>query len=250
MLFELTLLHGFKGSSSWAGNMVWDEASQIILTIDGMRVKTYDATTTVTTTKEHTINKAHESPVTVGLWIHESENIVTGCMGGDLKIWACQHTDVTGAKRLRRQKKKRSLSRRQGKKQQPALVESFEGHCGTITGLVRHSLNSSYVVSSGADGTLRVWDVDRLCPVTNVLLPYTIASLWATCLGGESRLSCAGTDGGVRTMVLRQVSHPLSFDADEVQRVRYFSPVRRGADEARSATADDEHDGRDEKGRQ
>lgn len=250
MLFELTLLHGFKVSSSWAGTMVWDEAAQVILTIDGTRVKTYNATTT-TTTKVHTINKAHESPVTAGLWINESENIVTGCMGGYLKIWACQHTDATGAKRGRRprwRKKNRIRSRRQGRGQQPALVESFGGHCGAITGLVRHSLNVSYVVSSGADGTLRVWDIDRLSPVTNVQLPYTMASLWAASVGGEARLLCAGTDGGIRTMVVRQVSQPLSFDTDGAQKVRYFPPLRGGAKRARIIAMDDEHDERDEEG--
>ncbi|CAN0157448.1 unnamed protein product [Scytosiphon promiscuus] len=243
LLFELTMLHGLKGSSSWAGNMVWDEASQVILTIDGTRVKTHVAST-LTTTKGHTINRAHESPVTVGLWIHESENIVTGCMGGDMKIWACQHSDVTGAKRdrlLRRHKNKRTRSRRRGYRQQPALVKSFGAHCGSITGLVRHSLNSSYVISSGADGMLRVWDVDRLCAVTNVLLPYKTASLWTTCLDGESRLLCAGSDGGIRTMVLRQVSQPLSFDPDGAHNVRYFPPVRGDADAARGVTPDDEH---------
>ncbi|CAM9318987.1 unnamed protein product, partial [Hapterophycus canaliculatus] len=245
VLFDLTLLHGFKGSSSWAGHMVWDETSQVILTIDGMRVKTFDATTTKTT-KVHTIKKAHESPVTVGLWIHESENIVTGCMGGVMKVWACQHTDVvgaTGGRFLRRRKQKRIRSRRQGRQQQPALVESFGGHCGAFTGLVRHSLNNSYVVSSCADGTLRVWDVDRLSPITNVQFPYTMASLWATCLGGESRLLCAGTDGRIRTMVVRQVSQPLSFDEDGAQKLRYCPPFRAGGDEARSGTADHEHDG-------
>eukprot|EP00752_Nemacystus_decipiens_P003016 g2797.t1 len=45
--FELRFLRGFKGCAHWAGKMVWDEASQVIITIDGMKVKTIEATSDV-----------------------------------------------------------------------------------------------------------------------------------------------------------------------------------------------------------
>ncbi|CBJ27928.1 conserved unknown protein [Ectocarpus siliculosus] len=207
--YELTLLHGFKGCSHWAGRMFFDERSQVIITIDGMKVQKYDAG--AATTNLYIIKRAHESPVTVVLWVGESENIVTGCMGGLLKIWACQHTDANGVKRSRRgrwRQHKRlrcARSHRKGCGRSPALVKSFEGHSGGITGLVRHCLNSSYIVSSGADGTLRVWDVDRLAAVTAVsresdvglVLVQMKQGLWG--LMSESLLLPTGTQPATNT---------------------------------------------------
>ncbi|CAM9092692.1 unnamed protein product [Ectocarpus fasciculatus] len=239
--YELTLLHGFKGCSHWAGRMVFDERSQVIITIDGMKVQKYDAGAAMTNL--YIIKRAHKSPVTVVLWVGESENIVTGCMGGLLKIWACQHTDANGVKRSRRgrwrqhKKLRRTRSHRKGCGRSPALVKSFEGHSGGITGLVRHCLNSSYIVSSGADGTLRVWDVDRLAAVTTVRVPWAVSSLWAfSGSGGQARLVCAGPDGGIKTMVVRQVCHPLSFDTDVARNIRYFPPVGQSVEEASSVS--------------
>lgn len=212
--------------------MAWDEATQVITTIDGMRVKTYDA---ITVTNLHTIRKAHEYPVTVGLWMGESQNIVTGCMRGLLKVWACQHTDVSRGNQGRRRRRhrrgaksrpRRLSFRRKGNGQSPALVELFQGHSGAITGLVRHCLNTSCIVTCGADDTLRVWDVDRLAPVTNVRLPGAATSLWALCgSGGRSRLVWAGPEGHIRTMVVSQVCQPLSFDTDEARNVWYSPPL-------------------------
>lgn len=222
--------------------MFFDERSQVITTIDGMKVQKYDAG--AATTNLYIIKRAHESPVTVVLWVGESENIVTGCMGGLLKIWACQHTDANGVKRSRRgrwrqhKRLRRARSHRKGCGRSPALVKSFEGHSGGITGLVRHCLNSSYIVSSGADGTLRVWDVDRLAAVTTVRVPWAVSSLWAfSGSGGQARLVCAGPDEGIKTMVVRQVCHPLSFDTDVARNIRYFSPVGQSVEETSSVSA-------------
>ncbi|CAN0094924.1 unnamed protein product [Ectocarpus sp. 12 AP-2014] len=240
--YELTLLHGFKGCSHWAGRMFFDERSQVIITIDGMKVQKYDAG--AATTNLYIIKRAHESPVTVVLWVGESENIVTGCMGGLLKIWACQHTDANGVKRSRhgrwRQRKRvwRARAHRKGCGRSPALVKSFEGHSGGITGLVRHCLNSSYIVSSGEDGTLRVWDVDRLAAVTTVRVPWAVSTLWAfSGSGGQARLVCASPDGGIKTMVVRQVCHPLSFDTDVARNIHYFPPVGQSIEEPSSVSA-------------
>ncbi|CAM9370794.1 unnamed protein product [Ectocarpus sp. 6 AP-2014] len=240
--YELTFLHGFKGCSHWAGRMFFDERSQVIITIDGMKVQKYDAG--AATTNLYIIKRAHESPVTVVLWVGESENIVTGCMGGLLKIWACQHTDANEVKRSRRgrwRQHKRlrcARSHRKGCGRSPALVKSFDGHSGGITGLVRHCLNSSYIVSSGADGSLRVWDVDRLAAVTVVRVPWAVSSLWTfSGSSGQARLVCAGPDGGIKTMVVRQVCHPLSFDTDVARNIRYFPPVGQSVEETSSVSA-------------
>lgn len=251
--FELTLLHGFKGCSHWAGKMVWDEGGQVVITIDGMRVKTHDAATAVNL---HTIRKAHESPVTIGLWMGESEHIITGCMGGTLKVWACQHTDIGGAKQGRRRHRRRRRrlksvrrprSSRKGHGHSPALVEKFEGHCGSITGLVRHSLNSSYIVSSGADGTLRVWDVDRLAPVTNVQLPGAAISLWMLRgPSGQSRLVYAEAEGNIRTMVTSQVYDPLSYDTEGAWNLVYFPPLGDSTKEAAGGLVTESGNGRDD----
>lgn len=211
--------------------MVWDEESQIIITIDGMKVKTYDA---VTALNLHTIRKAHESPVTAGLWMGESKNIVTGCMGGSVKVWACQHTDVNrgnNGRRRRRHFRRRSCRRRErtqnsSRSQSPALVEQFKGHSGTITGLVRHCLNRAYIISCSTDGSLRVWDVDRLAPVTSVRLPCPATSLWALRgPGGRCRVVYAESEGSIRTMVVHQVCQPLSFDTEGARNVCYSPPL-------------------------
>lgn len=219
--------------------MIWDEVGQVIITIDGVRVKTYDAATAINL---HTIPKAHESPVTIGLWMGESEYIVTGCMGGRLKVWACQHTDMGGGRQSRRRRRRRRRlrnlrgvrsRRRKGHGKSPALVEKFEGHCGSITGLVRHALNSSYIVSSGVDGTLRVWDVDRLSPVTSIRLPAAATSLWMLHgPGGQSRLVYAEAEGTIRTMITSQVYEPLSYDTEGAINFSYFPPLGGGAAEA------------------
>lgn len=226
--------------------MVWDEASQVIITIDGMKVKTYDA---VTTLNLHTIKKAHESPVTAGLWMGESENIITGCMGGCIKVWACQHTAVnggnTGHRRRRRFRRRRCRRRERTQRARhglsPALVEQFEGHSSTITGLVRHCLNRSYIVSCSADGTLRVWDVDRLAPVTSVRLPCAATSLWALWgPDGRCRVVYAEAEGSVRTMEVHQVCQPLSFDTEGARNVHYLPPLaggEEGSEEARGLLA-------------
>lgn len=223
--------------------MIWDEASQVIITIDGMKVKTFDA---VTTLNLHTIQKAHESPVTAGLWMGESENIVTGCMSGCIKLWACQHTDVNGGNSGRRRRRFRPCRRRRHRErtkkprhgQSPALVELFEGHSNTITGLVRHCLNRSYILSCSADGTLRVWDVDRLAPVTSVQLSGAATSLWALWgPGGQCRLVYAEAEGSIRTMVVHQVYRSVSFDTEGARNVCYFPPLAGSAEEPRDVLA-------------
>ena len=213
--------------------MVWDEASQVIITVDGMKAKTYDAVTAINL---HTIHKAHESPLTVGLWMGESEYIVTGCMGGCIKVWACQHTDINGGnnghRRRLRFRRRRRLHHRRKRTQKtrhglsPALVEQFEAHPGAVTGLVRHCLNRSYIVSCSADGTLRVWDVDRLVPVTSVRLPCAATSLWALWgSGGRCRVVYAGAEGSIQTMVVHQVCQPLTFDTEGARNLCYFPPL-------------------------
>lgn len=221
--------------------MAWDEATQVITAIDGMRVKTYDA---IAATNLHTIRKAHECPVTVGLWMGENQNIVTGCMSGLLKIWACQHTNFTGGRRGRRRRRRRKGARnrprqpssgQKGHGQSPALVKQFEGHSEAITGLVRHCSNTSCIVTCGADGSLRVWDIDRLALVTNVRLPGAAASLWALFgPGGRSRVVWAGAEGRIRTMVMSQVCQPLSFDTEEARNIQYSSPLGKNIEEAQS----------------
>lgn len=224
--------------------MVWDEASQVIITINGMKVKTYDA---VTALNLYTIRRAHESPVTAGLWMGESENIVTGCMGGCIKIWACQHTDVNGGNNGRRRRPRRFRRRRCRRRdrtqkprhgQSPALVELFEGHSSTITGLVRHCLNRSYIVSCSADGTLRVWDVDRLAPVTSIRLPHAATSLWALWgPGGRCRLVYAEAQGSIQTMVVHQVCQHVSFDTEGARNVCYLPPLAGSAEEPKDVSA-------------
>lgn len=217
--------------------MIWNEASQIIITIDGMKVKTYDAVTAINL---HTIQNAHESPVTAGLWMGESENIVTGSMDGGIKVWACQHSHENGGNNAHHRRRRRSRRRRYRRRertakarhgQSPALVKHFEGHSGTITGLVRHCLNRSYIVSCSADSTLRVWDVDRLAPVTSVRLLCAAASVWALWgPGGRCRVVYSEAEGSIRTMVVHQVCQPLSFDTEGARNVCYFSPLAGSAE--------------------
>lgn len=225
--------------------MVWDEASQVVITIDAMKVKTYDAVTAINL---HTIHKAHESPVTAGLWMDESENIVTGCMGGCIKVWACQHTDARGGRnghRRRRRFRRRRCRRRERTQKtmhgpSPAFVERFDRHSSTITGLVRHCLNRSYIISSSADGTMRVWDIDRLAPVTTVQLPCAATSLWALWgPGGRCRVVYAEAEKGssIRTMAVHQVCQPLSFDTEGARDVCYFPPLAVGTEEPSDVSA-------------
>lgn len=223
--FELTLLRGFKGCSHWTGKMIWDEATQVIIAIDGMTVRTYEVTTGI---NRYRINKAHEAPVTVALWFSENEYIVTGCMGGLIKIWACQHTNLSKTKRSRRQKRKskRHTFRRRRQTQSPALITSLKRHSGAITGLVRHCTETSLIVTSSNDGTLRIWDVDRLVPVVVVPFVGAVASLLVhRTPSGRPRLVCTGKEGAVQTMIVHKVCEFLGAVTANARRITYHPPL-------------------------
>lgn len=222
------------GCSHWVGKMIWDEQAQIILVIDSMMVKTCDAATGTT---RHCINRAHEAPVTVGLWFGENESIVTGCVGGGLNIWACQHSDLkqhNGRKLIRRRSTKRKPRRRRARRRSsgqrvhssPALIASFKAHSGAVTGLVRHCTNKSWVVSSSTDDTLRIWDVDGLAGITTVRLDGRIASLWTHRVSADrSRLVCTGPEGRVTTMDVHEISEPFGDGPQRAQRIHYYPSV-------------------------
>lgn len=210
--------------------MIWDESTQFVIVIDSLKVETYDA---VTGNNRHKITKAHDTPVKVGLWLNNSEQIVTGCVGGTLKVWACQHPDMSRPKhsrariiRRRRRKPTRIQSGRRGRNQAPVVVASFGQHSGAITGLIRHPADESLILSSSMDGTLRVWDVHRLSPVTTIELPETAIRLFSCCNTlGQPRLVYAGAEGRVTTMIAYTVCDALRKAVYGVRSIRYHPPL-------------------------
>lgn len=217
--------------------MVWDEPGQVIIAIDGTVINVCDVTTGANL---HRIEGAHDTPVTAAMWFGESEHIVTGCVSGILKMWACQHTDVRGTKNSgmsksnnRRRSRKRNNGRNTGTRKRvrrrrlPALMASFRAHCGIITGLVRHCMNSALIISSSADGTLRLWDVDQLAPVSTIRIAGgAVESIMAHSNpgGGRPRLLCTGKGGNIRTMLAHMVCEPLGDIPQETRRIRYYPP--------------------------
>lgn len=216
--------------------MAWDETAQVIITIDGMRVKTYDAATGI---NRYKINGAHESPVTAGLWFSQSENIITGCFGGLMKVWACQHTSLNGTKQSRRRKKglRRRKYRRRKYVQSPALIASFKSHNGAVTGLVLHGMDSSWIISSSTDGTLRIWDVDRLVPIATVRIAGAVTSLLAhNAANGRLRIVCTEAKGLVRMMIVHKVCETFDVATEGVQKLHYYPPATNRSEELRGGS--------------
>lgn len=216
---------------------MWDEPGQVIIAIDSTVINVCDVATGAIL---HRIESAHETPVTAAMWFGESEHIVTGCVNGILKMWACQHTDTreecksngtTKNSSSRRRRRKRNNGRNLGRRKRvrgrhsPALMASFRAHCGVITGLIRHSANTALVVSSSADGTLRLWDVDRLTPVSTIRRAGGGAvesiTAYSNPGGGRPRLLCAGKGGNIRTMLAHMVCEPLGDIPQEARKILY-----------------------------
>lgn len=220
--------------------MILDEPSQLLIVINSTRLKTFEVATGNT---RHCIDSAHEAPVTSGLWFCDSEHIVTGCLNGLVKIWACQHTDhqLLGRRRRSRRQSKRlrngSRRRRRESQQTPAQIAQFRGHSGAVTGLVRHGMNSSLVISSSTDGFLQLWNIDRLVSVARVPVVRPVASLLAhRSPGGDPRLVCSGAGGTVSVMISHAVCEILGNTTQEMRRINYVGPLVHVTDQA---TGDD-----------
>lgn len=224
--------------------MIFDEPSQVLAVLNGNRLKTFDVSTGKLL---YRIDNKHEA-MTSGLWFGDSELIVTGSANGMVQIWACHHTDGkprgrpnrgSGARknsgsrcrrtnsRSKRRSRGASFRHARNSLKIPALIAQFREHSGAVTGLVRHGINDSLVVSSGADGTLRVWDVNRLTAVAVVPVAWPVMSFMAyESIGGHNdRLVCAGTEGKVSMMMTERVCQFLGDATHGARRLRYYPPL-------------------------
>lgn len=232
--------------------MNFDEHSQVLLAMNGSRLKAFDARNGKL---RYCIDSEHAGAlITSGLWFDESEFILTGGGNGIVKIWACQHT-AAKSHQVRRncaisrtRNRNRSIASRSSRRsafktrnnkqrprkcgirnalQTPALFAQFHGHSGAITGLVRHGRVGSFIVSAGVDKTLRLWDVNRLCAVVTVPVASPVASLMAYDSLGAHRvkLVCAGNEGTFSVMVLETICEFLGDAVHGAGRLRYYPPL-------------------------